>query len=185
MERERRRREKSFLFFFFLYFLPFFRVCVSFLLFSRRPSAEWLVLTWKNPANIQPNIASSSSMLSKLYFIFSSSSCFVVFLTGGDMDQEKKRRRRGNIGPLKKRGKVVSSPQEKIWKYFRINLFTLNKKPERGRRFTRYGNCICTAKNTSSAAMLLPLSSRKKPCRIPTTHRPIDWCVLVVGKCRL
>ena len=60
--------------------------------------------------------------------------------------------------------KVVSSPQEKIWKYFRINkhLFTLKKKRERQKRATVHTLWRLQLYNKHiHCVMLLPLSSRK------------------------
>jgi hypothetical protein len=85
------------------------------------------------------------------------------------------------LGPSRK---VVSSPPEKIWKYFPINLFTLNKIREREkaqRRFTRYDNCISTAKNTSSAAMCYchSLLGESRAAVLFRRDASIDWLMRI------
>ena len=103
--------------------------------------------------------------------------------------RKRRRRRSGSIGLLKERDergkqrkKVVSSPQEKIWKYFCINkyLLTLKKENQKGKRERRpsshvYSNCICMAIKHIQVAILLPLSTQKS-FSVSTLHRPIDWC---------
>lgn len=185
MERERRRREKSFLFFFFfLYFLPFFffvSVYLSSSFLGAHPPSDLYWLGKIQPTYSQ-TLPAAAQCCQALFYIF----LFVVlrrfFWRAATYSKKKKGDDDAEVlGPSRK---VVSSPPEKIWKYFPINLFTLNKMREREkaqRRFTRYDNCICTAKNTSSAAMLLPLSSRVKPCCCAVSTRRIhrltdaDW----------
>lgn len=116
-----------------------------------------------------------------LYFPLRRSSSF--FSDGRRRTPRKKRDDDAEVlGPSRK---VVSSPPEKIWKYFPINLFTLNKKREREKGtetvHTLWQLHFYSEKHIKCRNVLLPLSFRVKPCCCAVSTRRIhrltdaDW----------
>ncbi len=148
MERERRRREKVFLFFYFFIFSCFFffvPVYLSSFFFEAHLPSDLYWLGKIQPTYSQTLPAAAQCCQSFiLYFPLRLASSF-SWRARRHIRSKRRRRRSGSIGLLKERDergkqrkKVVSSPQEKIWKYFCINkyLLTLKKNPEREKRET-------------------------------------------------
>ena len=99
-------------------FFPFFPcLCIFRPLFSAPIRRVTYIDLGKSSQQIWPNIASSSSMLSKLYFIFSSSPCFVVFSDGRRRAPRKKETTTRKYWPLKKSRFIASRENLKIFSY--------------------------------------------------------------------
>ncbi len=179
MEREQRRREKSFLlFFFFLYFLPFFLcLCIFRPIFSAPIRRVTYIDLEKSSQHIAKHCQQQLNVVKALFYIF----LFVVlrrFSCRAATYTKKKRDDDAEV--LAHSRKVVSSPREKIWKYFPINLFTLRKGKGPETVHTLWQLHLYSEKHIECRSVIATLFSEKSVLMCCSTRRidrltDMDW----------